>query len=161
MFKQNKSLIVLAFSLLSVLSCSSTAPNLMTKELEQLQEYEGELLYEDVFTSSSATGACNGTHLHRWYGAEQSFEEIYETLDEEASQNDWAPWPDDDPGIWRKETVNGLFTLALADFSNKPIPPQQYVIPDSAIHSMQNFRTVYFLHIGFMYKSVANECYDR
>jgi hypothetical protein len=158
-----KSVALLLCSTISLAACIAPGEKveaLISQQLAVFEEPEGTLLFEESFTTSSATGECAGLVSDLWYGTNRSFAEIQRAYEGELEENDWEIWPEDVVEIWRKEERPGVYSFSISDHTNDLDADQfYYSISDEALSRAMDFTTIYRARASFLYSWVAKRCY--
>jgi hypothetical protein len=165
MMLQNARLIlVLSMTVVTLIACTPYSPEeLLTTQIDTVAPNDpgSILVFEQFSTSSAATGACKSTWVDRWYGTDDSFDEVREGYQAKIAEA-WETWPEDVVPIWRLESENGLFSSVLVDVSGGINPEREgYVLPEFAIQELEDHPTAYLLRLGHMSVSQTRRCFEH
>lgn len=156
-------LAVLIAIALAVVGCDSS--NQQTRgEIDKFEPQSVVKLHEKLSTSTSATGECASTVLHRWYGSDDTYNDLVKLYESYLMGEGWQLKPNSITRIWQIQRENGLFRFYLEDFSSKDVKQlRSYqmvygVLPESFMHDISGYRTVYLVSLSFSYSDVAKRC---
>lgn len=153
----------LCIIIMCLTACSAfSTEELLRQQLDAIDPADAVLVYEYVFTSSAATGACLATYIDQWYGSEFSFNEIQRVYEKQLVTNGWETWPRDVVEIWRRESPQGVYSMFLEDASVELEPERaSYTLPSDVVAELVDYPTAYLVRLGFMRTSQAKKCSSR
>ena len=156
--------VIYFLAILTMLTSCTDPKTLLSVELDTFPNPKSTLLYEYSAVSSSATGDCSGTFMHRWYGTSINIEEITEIFSNFFFENDWNIRPGEAVEIWSKKNKEGLYRAGLSTYTDPSAISQEqgsYRLPDSVLQDFTQHQTIYLLGMTFMYPRPAEKCFGN
>lgn len=165
MHKKLNVLILLPVLLAGLTSCGPTTSERMAAQETAITTPEGVvLLFEEAYTSSSATGKCISFVTHRWYGAERPFEDV---LLEHEAQLETAGWVYEEQGYvmgWYKEDDRGWFRAIISNMSDRMEEvdsySSHYTISDEQLVEIEGYPTIYIINLNYVSFLTIRKCYS-